>query len=77
MTPLQRLARMRKSFAKDFSILTEDYEFFRTVPTNLTELAGRLDAPSLPSKATCKSEEQSSQPDPVPSETNSSDRSDD
>lgn len=30
MTPLQRLTRMRKSFAKDCSILVEDYAYFTT-----------------------------------------------
>lgn len=30
MTPLQRLARMRKSFEKDKSVLTEDYKYFTT-----------------------------------------------
>jgi hypothetical protein len=29
-TPLQRLARMRKSFEKDKSVLTEDYKYFTT-----------------------------------------------
>jgi hypothetical protein len=28
ITPHQRLARMRKSFEKDKSVLTEDYKFF-------------------------------------------------
>jgi hypothetical protein len=30
MMPSQRLARMRKSFEKDKSVLAEDYEFFIT-----------------------------------------------
>jgi hypothetical protein len=29
-TPLQRLARMQKSFAKDKSVLTADYKYFTT-----------------------------------------------
>jgi hypothetical protein len=29
-TPDERLARMRKSFAKDRSVLTEDYKYFTT-----------------------------------------------
>jgi hypothetical protein len=29
-TPQQRLARMRKSFEKDKSVLTEDYKYFTT-----------------------------------------------
>jgi len=29
-TPHQRLARMRKSFANDKSVLTEDYKYFTT-----------------------------------------------
>jgi len=29
-TPQQRLARMRKSFAKNKSVLTEDYKYFTT-----------------------------------------------
>lgn len=28
MTPSARLARMRRSFAKDYSILADDYEYF-------------------------------------------------
>jgi hypothetical protein len=30
ITPHQRLARMRKSFEKDKSMLTEDYKYFTT-----------------------------------------------
>ena len=30
MRPLQRLARMRRTFAKDRSVLAEDYEHFTT-----------------------------------------------
>ena len=30
LTPLDRLARMRASFAKDYSVLAEDYAFFTT-----------------------------------------------
>jgi hypothetical protein len=30
MTPQERLARMRKSFDKDRSVLAEDYKFFTT-----------------------------------------------
>jgi hypothetical protein len=29
-TPYERLARMRKSFVKDRSVLTEDYKYFTT-----------------------------------------------
>jgi hypothetical protein len=29
-TPYERLARMRESFAKDRSVLTEDYKYFTT-----------------------------------------------
>jgi len=29
-TPQQRMARMRKSFAKNKSVLTEDYKYFTT-----------------------------------------------
>jgi hypothetical protein len=29
-TPHERLARMRKSFAKNKSVLTEDYKYFTT-----------------------------------------------
>jgi len=29
-TPHQRLARMRKSFERDRSVLTEDYKYFTT-----------------------------------------------
>jgi hypothetical protein len=36
-TPQQRLARMRKSFAKNKSVLTEDYKYFITP-----------DAPAMP-----------------------------
>jgi len=32
-TPHQRLARMRKSFEKNKSILTEDYKYFTTPDT--------------------------------------------
>lgn len=32
-TPHQRLARMRKSFAKNKSVLTEDYNYFTTPET--------------------------------------------
>ena len=28
LTPKQRMARMRRSFAKDYSILVEDYDYF-------------------------------------------------
>jgi hypothetical protein len=30
ITPNERLARMRKSFARDKSVLTEDYKYFTT-----------------------------------------------
>jgi hypothetical protein len=33
MTPLQRLDRMRESFARDKSVLAEDYKFFTTPAT--------------------------------------------
>jgi hypothetical protein len=36
-TPQQRLTRMRKSFAKNKSVLTEDYKYFTTP-----------DAPAMP-----------------------------
>jgi hypothetical protein len=54
MTPHDRLARMRKSFEKDKSVLTEDYKYFITP-----------DAPAMPrvsiprNKVAHKSAEQS------------------
>jgi hypothetical protein len=36
MTPNQRLARMRKSFEKDKSVLTVDYKYFTTPDTPAT-----------------------------------------
>ncbi len=50
-SPAARLARMRESFAADHGVLAEDYEHFRTEPTNLTELGRQLDAASRPSRA--------------------------
>jgi hypothetical protein len=35
-TPSQRLARMRKSFEKDRSVLTEDYKFFITQDASIS-----------------------------------------
>ena len=49
-TPTQRLARMRQSFNKDYSILTADYEYFRRHPTNLLALADPSGGASLPSR---------------------------
>ena len=40
-TPQQRLARMRESFERDKSVLTEDYKFFATP-----------DAPAMPRVST-------------------------
>ena len=34
-TPHERLARMRKSFAKNKSVLTEDYNYFATPDANV------------------------------------------
>jgi hypothetical protein len=60
MTPHERLARMRKSFEKNKSVLTEDYKYFTTP-----------DAPVMPrvsiprSKAARKSAEQSAPKSPT------------
>ena len=66
MSPLQRLARMRLSFAKNKSILAEDYEYF-TKPH----------APIPPNKVARKSVAQSERQSRVRNEMRSSDRTDD
>ncbi len=66
MTPLQRLIRMRRTFATNRSIALEDYEHF-TKPR----------APIPQNKAEHKSAEQSEPQSPELSEKQSSDRSDD
>jgi hypothetical protein len=54
MTPQERLARMRKSFEKDKSVLTADYKYFTT--PNATAMLRE----SIPrSKAARKSAERS------------------
>lgn len=50
----QRLARMRKTFAKERGVLVEDYQHF-TRPATVTT----PDAPTLPSKAVRTSAERS------------------
>ena len=56
-TPAERLQRMRKSFEQDYSILSEDYEFFTTGDTKSPE-------PSPLSKVVRKSEEPSEKRSP-------------
>lgn len=48
MTPLERLARMRRTFEKSRAVLVEDYEHFTTPPVT-------PDAPKSQSKARRKS----------------------
>jgi len=43
-TPQQRLDRMRKSFEKDTSVLTEVYKYFTTPDKAAKQGAGRLGA---------------------------------
>jgi hypothetical protein len=54
-TPAARLARMQASFAKDYSVLAEDYAFFTS------------DAASRPSTETRTSAEPSEMPSQEPS----------
>jgi hypothetical protein len=57
-TPQQRIARMRKSFEKDKSVLTEDYKYFTTPDTPKPRV-------SIPrSKAARKSAERSAPKSP-------------
>jgi hypothetical protein len=46
-TPQQRLARMRKSFAKNKIILTEDYKYF-TTPDKPTKPRAKQPSPAQP-----------------------------
>jgi hypothetical protein len=39
--PHERLARMRKSFAKNKSVLTEDYKFFTTLDASTPRVSTR------------------------------------
>lgn len=50
MTPLQRLTRMRRAFAKNRSILMDDYEYFTTprVPIPQSKAAHKSEEPSAP-----------------------------
>jgi hypothetical protein len=49
---------MHRTFAKDFSILAEDYEYFRREPSpSLEELQDQLDAATRQNKAIRRSEE--------------------
>jgi hypothetical protein len=58
-TPQQRLARMRKSFERNRSVLTEDYKYFVTPDARATPRA------SIPrNKAARKSAEQSAPKSP-------------
>lgn len=65
-TSKQRLERMRKYFAKDRSILADDYSYFTTPHESIHQ-----------NKAARKSAEQSAQQSPEQSETQSSDKTDD
>jgi hypothetical protein len=56
---MERLARMRRSFAKDYSILADDYEYFTRTGAHVTDGAPlpstTSDASTHPSKAPRKS----------------------
>lgn len=56
--PEERMARMRESFAEDFSILAEDYEYFAGVSPQ--------DVPIPPNKDSRKSEGSTGPQDPEP-----------
>ena len=58
-TPQQRLDRMRKSFAKNKSVLTEDYDYFITPAVLATPHVS-----IRPNKAAHKSAEQSAPKSP-------------
>jgi hypothetical protein len=61
-TPAERLARMRKSFAKNKSVFTEDYKYFTTpgavakphvsIPrSKAARMSGALSAPKSPKQS--------------------------
>jgi hypothetical protein len=63
--PIQRIARMRREFAKKKSLLAADYEYFITRHASTPQ-----------NKAGHKSAERRGRQSPKPSETLSSDKSD-
>lgn len=65
-SPLQRLARMHRSFAKNRSVLIEDYDHFT-----------KLHAPIPQNKAERRSAEQSERQSPKQNGRQSSDKTDD